>query len=66
MHNKAKETAQKASVSALVVIDYVFHKIIITQKGFLTEKKHWKFILYITMLKDTGQTQSSQWNVHFL
>ena len=36
------------SVSALVMIGDVFHKILNTHKGFLTEKTHWKFLrLYL-------------------
>ena len=40
VHNKVQETAQKVFASALVVIGNVFHKILNTHKGFLTEKTH--------------------------
>ena len=39
-----KKLHKQVSASALVVIYNVFHKILYTNKGFLPEKTHWKFI----------------------
>ena len=41
---------KKVSASAPVVIDYVFHKILNTHKGWFTEKLHWKFLIVYTSI----------------